>query len=553
MRVNLPVTQVEKTFSDDVTLVTKTDLQGRITFVNHAFVEVSGYAEQELLGQPHNIVRHPDMPPEVFADMWRTLAGGKPWTGIVKNRCKNGDHYWVEANATPLRDGDTVVGFVSVRSRTTEERIRQSTAIYEAMREGRSKVVVREGTVMSRSRWAALRQRLDRSLAAQCHVALAAVCLSLLGLASWGAAQAPEFDLTLAGFGALAALAALLSGLWMIRRVIGPLREVQTALMCAASGDFSRTPRTMHSGEIAQLVPLIATMNRNLRRVLRSTRDAAGALEDGVKEIATGNSDLSMRTEQQASSLEETASSMEELTSTVKQNADNARQANQLAAQASAVALRGGEAVGQVVHTMTSINDASRRIVDIIGVIDGIAFQTNILALNAAVEAARAGEQGRGFAVVASEVRSLAQRSAAAAKEIKTLIDDSVERVDEGTRLVGAAGSTMDEIVTAVKRVTDIMGEIATASGEQSGGIEQVNQAVTQMDEVTQQNAALVEQVAAATENLRSQAGRLTQAVSVFKLAVGDDGQRRRQASGTALRAAPARPQAKAVAYRRAA
>ena len=549
MRVNLPVTHVENTFSDDVTLVTKTDLQGRITFVNHAFVEVSGYAEHELVGQPHNIVRHPDMPPEVFADMWRTLAAGKPWTGIVKNRCKNGDHYWVEANATPLREGDAVVGYVSVRSRTTEEEIRRCSGIYAAMREGRSTVVVREGVVVPRSRWVALRQRLNRSLAAQCYVALAFVCAGFLGLSLWGAWQPSGFDATLAGIGACAALAALLSGLWTIGRIIGPLRELQTALMCAASGDFSRSPRTRHTGEIAQLVPLVATMNRNLRRVLRSTRDAAAALEDGVKEIASGNSDLSTRTEQQASSLEQTASSMEELTSTVKQNADNARQANQLAAQASVVAVKGGEAVGQVVNTMTSINDASRRIVDITGVIDGIAFQTNILALNAAVEAARAGEQGRGFAVVASEVRSLAQRSAAAAKEIKTLIDDSVQRVHDGTRLVGAAGSTMEEIVAAVKRVTDIMTEIAAASGEQSSGIEQVNQAVVQMDETTQQNAALVEEVAAATDNLRAQAGRLTQAVSVFKLAVGEDIQRRRPVTATRP-ATAARPQ---PAYRRAA
>jgi methyl-accepting chemotaxis protein len=239
-------------------------------------------------------------------------------------------------------------------------------------------------------------------------------------------------------------------------------------------------------------------------------------------EIASGNADLSSRTESQAGSLEETASSMEELTSTVRQNADNARQANQLVVNASEVAVKGGAVVGQVVSTMGSIKDSSRKIVDIIGVIDGIAFQTNILALNAAVEAARAGEQGRGFAVVASEVRNLAQRSAAAAKEIKGLIGDSVEKVDAGSKLVDNAGATMEEIVTSVKRVADIMAEITSASQEQSSGIEQINQAVSQMDEMTQQNAALVEQAAAAAQSMQDQAVELSRAVSIFKLDAGE-------------------------------
>ena len=259
-------------------------------------------------------------------------------------------------------------------------------------------------------------------------------------------------------------------------------------------------------------------MQDNLAKIVSEVRNSTNSIGTASEEIAHGTTDLSQRTEEQASSLEETASSMEELTSTVKQNADNARQANQLAVGASEVAMKGGTVVGQVVQTMSSINDSSKKIVDIISVIDGIAFQTNILALNAAVEAARAGEQGRGFAVVATEVRTLAQRSATAAKEIKELISDSVAKVEDGSRLVDEAGATMDEIVTAVKRVTDIMSEISAASHEQSTGIEQVNQAVTQMDEVTQQNAALVEEAAAATESMKEQAQVLTQAVSAFKL-----------------------------------
>jgi methyl-accepting chemotaxis protein len=258
-----------------------------------------------------------------------------------------------------------------------------------------------------------------------------------------------------------------------------------------------------------------------LTDIIGRIKEAAELIGTASKEIADGNVDLSQRTEEQAANLEETAASMEELTSTVKQNADNARQANQLAASASEVAVKGGDVVGQVVYTMSAINDSSKKIVDIISVIDGIAFQTNILALNAAVEAARAGEQGRGFAVVATEVRTLAQRSAAAAKEIKELIGNSVHKVEDGTQLVDQAGKTMEEIVLSVKRVTDIMGEISAASQEQSQGIEQVNQAITQMDEITQQNAALVEQAAAASESMREQAEQLTNAVAKFRLKQG--------------------------------
>ncbi|MBT9540515.1 methyl-accepting chemotaxis protein [Thiobacillus sp.] len=284
-----------------------------------------------------------------------------------------------------------------------------------------------------------------------------------------------------------------------------------------SSGDFSNSV-TLEKGDTSSLLFAINVMRENLTGTVSDIRHATETIAVASREIATGNADLSSRTEQQASSLEETASSMEELTSTVKQNAENARQANQLVQSTAEVAVKGGNVVGQVVDTMASISESSRKIADIIGVIDGIAFQTNILALNAAVEAARAGEQGRGFAVVASEVRNLAQRSAGAAKEIKSLIEDSVGQVESGGKLVGEAGKTMGEIVTSVKRVTDIMGEIAAASQEQSAGIEQVNQAITQMDDVTQQNAALVEQAAAAAMSLQEQTDNLKQAVSVFKL-----------------------------------
>ncbi|XHO03721.1 Methyl-accepting chemotaxis protein II [Ralstonia syzygii] len=306
----------------------------------------------------------------------------------------------------------------------------------------------------------------------------------------------------------------------MTSRAFRRLSMIRDAMDDIGSGSGDLTKRLPADGqdEVAQIARSFNAFADKLTAVLQQIRLGSDSVRSAAQEIAAGNADLSQRTEQQASSLEETASSMEELTSIVKQNADNARQASTLAVNASDIAVKGGEVVGRVVETMAGINDSSKKIADIIGVIEGIAFQTNILALNAAVEAARAGEQGRGFAVVASEVRSLAQRSAGAAKEIKALIHDSVERVSNGTALVDQAGVTMGEIVEAVKRVTDIMGEISSASEEQSSGIEQVNQAVNQMDEVTQQNAALVEQAAAAAESLEEQARNLNDAVGSFRL-----------------------------------
>ncbi len=306
------------------------------------------------------------------------------------------------------------------------------------------------------------------------------------------------------------------------RSVTGPMQEAVAVAEKVAAGDLTSRIEVTTTDETGKLLQALKDMNANLVNIVGEVRSGTEAIGSGTKQIASGNADLSQRTEEQASSLEETASSMEELTSTVKQNAENAKQANQLAIGASAVAVKGGEVVSQVVGTMSSINESSKKIVDIISVIDGIAFQTNILALNAAVEAARAGEQGRGFAVVATEVRNLAQRSAAAAKEIKELIGDSVEKVGAGTKLVDQAGKTMEEIVTSVKRVTDIMSEITAASQEQSAGIEQVNQAITQMDEVTQQNAALVEEAAAAAESMQEQAADLARAVSAFRLSSAD-------------------------------
>jgi methyl-accepting chemotaxis protein-1 (serine sensor receptor) len=303
--------------------------------------------------------------------------------------------------------------------------------------------------------------------------------------------------------------------------LIKPLNDNIQHIQHIAQGDLTQTIAIEGRNEMSQLASSLHDMQQSLVRTVSNVRDGSDAIFTGASEISAGNNDLSARTEEQAASLEQTAASMEQLTATVKQNAENARQASQLALSASETAQKGGNVVEGVVRTMSDISGSSKKIADIISVIDGIAFQTNILALNAAVEAARAGEQGRGFAVVAGEVRSLAQRSAQAAKEIKGLIEDSVNRVNSGSQLVGTAGETMSEIVSAVTRVTDIMGEIASASDEQSRGIDQVGQAVTEMDRVTQQNASLVEESAAAAASLEEQASRLSQSVAVFRVPRG--------------------------------
>ncbi|QYF92492.1 HAMP domain-containing protein [Massilia sp. PAMC28688] len=352
-----------------------------------------------------------------------------------------------------------------------------------------------------------------------------------------------QLQSVLYALGLAAVVLGVVLALVITRTIVAPLHGAVKVAKKVASGELTSQVQVQGRDETSELLQALKDMNESLSRTVGEVRTGTDLITTASQEIASGNADLSARTETQASSLEETASSMEELTSTVKQNADNARQANQLAVSASSVAEKGGSVVAEVVDTMGSIKESSRKIVDIIGVIDGIAFQTNILALNAAVEAARAGEQGRGFAVVASEVRSLAQRSAGAAKEIKALIGDSVDKVDAGSKLVDEAGQTMDLIVTSIRQVADIMGEITAATQEQSNGIEEVNRAITQMDEMTQQNAALVEQAAAAAESMQEQSGKLATAVSIFKL----NGDEQRQAAPVRPAAtAPVRPPARA-------
>ncbi len=519
MKNNQPVTQREFDYDDDVTLMSMTDTQSCVTYANSAFIQVSGFERDELIGKPHNLVRHPDMPKEAFADMWRTLKEGQSWSALVKNRRKNGDHYWVRANATPVHRNNQLVGYMSVRTKPSRHEIEAAEALYRDMREGRAGnrklfkgILVRTGVM----RWASILQTASVTWRLGAAAMASAGVVAAVSLAAGLSAGA------LGIVAGTATTAALANFLWLRAQVAVPLATVLRVAQSAAMGSPERNVSLNRVDEIGMLLRAVNQSALNLRSLVDDVSVQTQGMHIASSEISSGNDDLSVRTEQTASSLEETSASMEELGATVKQNAENARQANQLAASASVVAVRCGDVVNQVVETMQGINESSRRIGDIISVIDGIAFQTNILALNAAVEAARAGEQGRGFAVVATEVRSLAGRSAEAAKQIRALISASVARVEEGSVLADKAGATMTEVVGSINRVASIVGEISLASARQSSGIAQVGEAVGHMDQATQQNAALVEQSAAAAASLKQRAHKLVDAVGVFMHAKQD-------------------------------
>ncbi|WP_332877874.1 methyl-accepting chemotaxis protein [Massilia sp. S19_KUP03_FR1] len=518
MRTNLPVTGIERPIRDDESIVSKTDLQGNITYANPCFMDVSGYSEEELIGAPQNILRHPDMPAAAFADMWATLKEGLPWTGVVKNRCKNGNFYWIRANVTPVREQGRIVGYMSVRTRAAPEAIKAADQVYRLIREGKARGIrLYHGEVVKTGAAGWFTRLSSLSLGQKIGVAMTTLMAVSIALAA-SAIHAGAGSALSVGAGVFAVVVA--GTLWasLHHGVVLPLAGAIAAARAIAAGDLSTTFTSTSHDDVGQLLRALQQMNVNLLAAIGDVHANVGAIQAGTREIATGNMDLSARTETQASSLEQTASSMEQFAATVKQNAASAEEANQLASQASMIAREGSGAVRQMVGTMDQINASSQKIVDIVSLIDGIAFQTNILALNAAVEAARAGEQGRGFAVVAGEVRHLAQRSAAAAREVKTLIEASATSIREGTAFASRAGTTMGNVVDAVEDVTTIMAKISAASREQSIGIDQVNQAVAHMDQVTQQNAALVEESAAAAGALDAQALQLSRAVSVFQV-----------------------------------
>jgi aerotaxis receptor len=518
MRNNQPVTGQEYEFPSSQMLVSATDLTGRIEYCNPAFIAVSGYTHEELVGQPHNLIRHPDMPREAFADMWATIRDGRPWTALVKNRRKNGDHYWVHANVTPVVKKGAVVGYLSVRVKPARDAVRAAEALYSRMRTGEARgIKLRRGMIV-RTGVAGRLQALTRlpvATRAAFGYALTPLALAAAGLAAWQGAPPTPFWIA---FGVASAFS-LVSWCLLARHVAAPVRDMSGFATRLAAGDLTVDLEIARHDDLGDVLQALTQLRANLAAIVYDVREQINGMLDNAREISSGNVDLARRTELQAASLEETAATMEELTTTVQANADASVRALDLAKDAQAAAAEGGKIAGQVEQTMAAITAASRRIADITGVIDGIAFQTNILALNAAVEAARAGEAGRSFAVVAGEVRMLAQRCAASSKEIKSVVEASAAEVAAGTDLVARTTSQMRAIDEAVERVSSIIVEVANASSEQAEGIRQVNQAVSHLDGATQQNAALVEQAAATAQRLAAQADVLSEAVRLFTVA----------------------------------
>jgi PAS domain S-box-containing protein len=671
MRNNQPVSNVEYELRDNQSLISRTDASGNITYTNDDFIEASGYDEAELIGSPHNLVRHPDMPVEAFADMWKYLKAGRSWTGMVKNRRKNGDFYWVLANASPIRENGVIVGYSSVRTKPTREQVEQTEAIYRKFREGTARGlaiergrVVRTGLVgmvqsllnprirgkllinatlvsvlmllvgaaglfslsvengyvqqiesevvfasknltstrasMNHARaaladalvnpkpdnlayqaseiekdiasanktWAAyaalklspqqqkeneafvaiyekfLNEQLKPGIAAlKRHDTAAALQIyngpfvdqlrqvrgSLNKLAEaqekYGSALVDRAEATyiqtrngmLAGL--LLAMALLFWLNWrMMKQIVIPLTQANAFAKQIAAGNLNDGVEIKTKDEIGELQHALTVMRKSLANIVGRVRHSADEIRAESQSVTHNSQTLEERAMQQATALQEASSNMEEVSVTVKQNMDNAAMANKLAGEAGAIAVKGGDAMGQVVGTMDSIAESSKKITDIISVIDGIAFQTNILALNAAVEAARAGEQGRGFAVVASEVRSLAGRSAEAAKEIKTLIDDSVHKVENGLVQVSDARQTIDESIDAVKRVTGIMADISLSSVEQGKAIDRVAHLVVQLDTATQETVRMVEESTATARTLEGNGNLLVRGMGAFML-----------------------------------
>ena len=515
MRNTGPVTHREHVIEDGATLVSTTDLKSRITYCNPGFVAASGFPRDELIGQPHNLIRHPDMPAEAFRDMWATLESGQPWTALVKNRRKNGDHYWVRANVTPIKEDGRITGYMSVRTKPARAEVDAAEALYAGMRAeaqaGRIVTTLHRGELQRRTLAGWLATRLRPGFGGRIGLAAASAPLAVAAAAMLTGA-APWTEL------AIGTVAALIAGLVLRAMAVAPFAHASDTANRLAAGDLTQTHQAVaRQDEVGALMRALAQMNVNLQAIVGDVRREVDGIHTASREIASGNLDLSSRTESQASNLQQTAAALEQITATIRQNADASRSAAELAQQASEIARRGGSSAEDATRRMDEIRQSSGRIGEIIGVIDGISFQTNILALNAAVEAARAGEAGRGFAVVASEVRQLAQRTSAAAREIKQLIEDSANKVESGTRLVADTGATVRQTLEAVQRVTQLVGDISMASEQQSTGVVQVNAAVANLDTLTQQNAAMVEELAATSSSLSGQAEVVSEAVRIFR------------------------------------
>lgn len=505
MSSQLYVTQQNTPLDDDTTLMSTTDLHSYITHTNDTFVNISGYSLNELLAQPHNLVRHPDMPKAAFADMWYTLQQGEPWSGIVKNRRKNGDHYWVRANAVPMVREGNVTGYMSIRTRATDAEIAAVEPLYKALNEGRCRRRIHKGLVV-RKGWLGklpampVRWRV-RSVMALIYVVLAAA-LHLSG-APWLAQL-------------MCALVMLLGTAAFEWQIVRPIENVAKQALKVATGERNSVAHLNRSDELGLTLRAVGQLGLMCRWLINDVSSQVSSVRNGSETLAKGNDDLNKHTRQTVDNVQQTVTTMNQMAASVKQNSETASAADKLSIAASSAATQGGEAMDTVIKTMDDIANSTQRIGTITTLINDIAFQTNILALNAAVEAARAGEQGKGFAVVAGEVRHLASRSASAANDIRKLIDASADKVQSGSQQVHAAGRTMDDIVSQVQNVTQLIAQISHSTLEQSDGLTSLTRAVGELNDITQKNAELVEESAQVSAMVKHRASRLEDAVTVL-------------------------------------
>lgn len=511
MRTNLPITEREVFYDPNMTLFSTTDTKGRITYANNAFIELSGYTKDELMGQPHNIMRHPDMPEEAFLDLWNTLKRGSSWTGVIKNRCKNGDHYWVRANVTPVERAGKLIGYLSVRVKPTNEEVSIAKELYLRIKQGNpDKVELFAGLVIKGHLNKFLRKK-------SLSFFVKSACATLFAISSVG---------TLASIGvnynSLIPVGIMGFGIFLLERflnsyIVSPLELLRIQSQKVAAGEVVHTDKLQRVDSVGMLFRTTEQACLNLRSFIDDVSVQAVELSNASGVVLSESISLSERTEQSASSLEETAAAMEQLNAAMKNNIEFASQTEHLANEANEAVEQGSGRVKNVVSSMNQISSDSNKISDIVHLIDSISFQINILSLNAAIEAARAGEAGRGFAVVADEVRTLSNKTADAAQEIRNLISQNTVSIKSGTNAVEDAQDKMQQITTMVIHMREQLQSIASSSAEQALGVSQVHEALNLLEQATQQNAAMVETGQESANALQKQAARLSEAIGVFK------------------------------------